>query len=577
MAAQWRRLYALSTASVRARSTATYERVDLARFIGPPTRAGEVVDDQFVNASRVGLTERNRDDVQAIGDALERWARLGAVAWCDLELADAWFRRAVWLTNDANTRAVDALPYFEQNAKVREAVRALLNGYRALDLPCVVDPGLRFVVERDFGGPQPDPCDTARWATWGRSHGAYLFQGNGACVIVRERVRFRADSTFDERMTFASECEPDGTPSTANWSHHYNLKNGTTWTWDSWAFEHNILRRGGFLQTGEAEDAVSHLLPPLRFYWDQVREIARSCLRRGPVRVVLEAQRLALMLNARDLRSLRDRIPAGDRNALSDEAFASLDALGREDLANAQNGVGTVRETLESSESFSAFSTASLAAGLVAGPVGGLLVGAMFGLAQLMFWAFGSAVARNLDVFGRDLPLLERTSISSDPLQVPTDDAPLRGAPTHDVPEPPGFTRGGPSAGNVEGLTAEGAARLAVLMNTFAKGTAGDENFGARVVQVSLGRGGRTAPDATLPGRVLNAVRTDVIQSWIARGLVPVVRSELPEGGELWRGPRLVLPAAVPSQGAAGEVWTLALVAGLAGLASVAAKSGRPR
>lgn len=505
MAAEWISLFELSGVSVMTDAARAVRRDRLSRWIGPATHAGDVVDDAFVNASQVGASERVAEDVDAIRDAVTAWARQGFVHWCDLELADNWFRRAMQLTDDARTAEVDALPYFEQNRRVREAIAALLNGYRALDLPCVIDPGLRGVVERDTDGQAVNPCDSKRWGAWAREHGAYLV-GGGACVIVRERVIFRADSTYDERMTFASECEPDGTPSDANWSRHYGLRNGR-WCWDSWAFADTCLHRGGFLQAGECEDAVSHFLPPLRFYWDWVREISRSCVRRGPARVLVEALRYALMRNARESLRLRDRMTANERRDTAGQ-FAALERIAREDLAKAQDNQSRVEEFFAGG---GAGGVVVGAQALVAGPVGAIMGAVLYGIARAVFGWLPAAVAHNLDVFGRDQPVFERNVITADVTKAPTADEPRRGAPTHDVPEPPGFVR--------TGNTPEGFDLSLHLIG-------GAGGIGARGT-MDLRFGGDRIAAAAMPLRT--------IEQWRARGVITVIPAELrgASGGEV--------------------------------------------
>jgi len=548
MAAEWRQLFELPS--------------DLRRWIGPTARAGEAVTDAFVRDSQVGSAvtdERAAAELDDIQSSVAAWARQGFVHWCDLELSDAWFRRAMLLTDDAHTAEVDALPYLEQIRRTREAFDALLNGYLALDLPCVVDPYLRGVVERDTDGPAVNPCDSKRWGEWARQHGAYLVGPGASCTIVRERFRLTAASTYDYRQNFQGECEADGTPRGVDWSRHFGLRGGR-WSWNSWAFNDECLHRGGFLQAGACEDAISSLLPPLRFYWDWVREISRACVRRGPARVLVESVRFALMLNARESLQLRDRMTANERRDTAGQ-FAALERIAREDLARAQDGGEFFRRPLETpfgtftpNEMFAGLSGA---AGLVAGPAA-LIVSLVYGLARLLVSWVPAAVARNVDVFGRNRPVFERAYITSDPTVAPTPDAPRRGAPTHDVAEPPGFARTGLAPQGFELFITPGV--LGEVAGVHRRG-------------VLMPRAADVAE---------SAITTQGLVEWQRRGLVVPVRGELPSAdGETARPHTISLPpsregdgdgAAVATAGGAAVVLLLVLLASRArsGPASVA-------
>ncbi len=561
---------------------------DLGRYIGPMTRAGEDVTEDFVNASDVRHRAETQagEDVTAIRGALRRWADQGFAHWADFELADAWFRRAMELTDAAHEREVDALPYMQQRARVREALEALMQGYRALDLPCVTDPELRTVVERDYGGPQVSPCDTKRWATWARDHGAYLFQGGAWCVIVRERYRFVADSTVRD-MGFANECEADGTPKDDDWERVYGLKNGR-WSWDSWAFADNCLHRGGFLQTGACEDAVSYLLPLLKLYWNWCREISRACVRRGPARVLVESVRYALLRNAREAQRL-GVLTSPRASAGAEAAVAGLVGLAAIDLAHAQDGGEFFSRPVQGAPGNATpdemMGAVAGAATLVGGPGAGLALGILYGVARLLVGWLPAAVAHNYDVFGRDQPVFERNFLTSDPTVAPTDAEPRRGAPTHDVPEPPGFVRtGNVSDGQTILTDQERRDKARELERGFRVGGMGfaggdtvvDESTTRRGEKRMDPRGGRGV-DGWTTGPVVESVRLRDIEAWIARGLIVVYRGGFPvTDGQTWRRSGFGLPAPRESSGAgAAEGITAGLALGLALLAAVASSGGR--
>lgn len=254
--------------------------------------------------ARLGGLDTDVDDVDlALG--LDELNARGISVWWDEGNAAGWLARAVELVSAEGERAMDALPYPEQAARVVEVASALGHVYRALNLPPPADPEYRRVLERDHHGSNTlAHCEDRAWGAWGAAHGAYrgsadAYRDDGytgsapvvGCITVHHRIVWRADGTV--------ATDTLGEPGTEFWDRHYDTRPGTggRWSWRSYAWHSTCESRGGVLGSGGCERWQNTLLPPLYLVYLQVREIVSAIARRGLLRTVIEGQRNALVAN----------------------------------------------------------------------------------------------------------------------------------------------------------------------------------------------------------------------------------------------------------------------------------------
>lgn len=411
MAAQWRELFG-GGENLRAYVGAnTYDRAAVRRWmdssqVGP--RAGEA-------------TARDADVVLGY---LDGWAAQGFKRWADFDLAEAWFRRAAELTTDAAERRVDGLPYVEQLNAVTEALRALANGYLALDLPWCVDPVFRGIVERSLLGVARDPCEQGEWARVFMPH-AYVSSDGGRCVAIWERWHCGPYSTVDASHATAREAHADGTPSTTPWVHHYDQRGGTRVWWKSWAMYGECLRR---MTAGACDDWQSWCLPPGFWWFKWVREASRDALVRGMTRVVADGLVFAQLKNAREALRLGVLGRVNAEQPSYEAATAVIAGFASYDLENARDMTqgdmyGRAREVM---------GIAGAVVGAATAGVGSVLFSILWGIGEIAMRVLPAAVNRVQDVWRRDQPVFERTTIAQ---RGPAE------RPSHDVPDPPGWVR----------------------------------------------------------------------------------------------------------------------------------------
>jgi hypothetical protein len=209
--------------------------------------------------------------------------------------------------------------------------------------------------------------------------------------------------------------------------HHYDQKHGRVVWWKSWAMYGECLRRMG---ARGCEDWQSWCLPPPFWWWRWVREASRDALVRGMLRVVVDGLAFAMLKNTREALRLGvlGRVTAEQSSYAA--AVAALGPLAELDLQRARDMTQGEAYT----KARQGFAVVGAIAGAATAGVGSTLVGIVWGLAELGARLLPAAVMRVQDVWRRDQPVLERTTITP---RRPSDDDP----PSHDVPDPTGWVR----------------------------------------------------------------------------------------------------------------------------------------
>lgn len=345
---------------------------------------------------------------------VDSWADRGFAHWCDLRLARAWFRRAAELTREAEERRIEALPYEQQVDAVVAIWDALGQGYRALDLPPHLDPSYRAIVARDISGGRAAPCELRAWGQWAGANGAYKTSDGAYCVTLHQRLTFRTDGTVEAgyvRFAVPSSMRLHGLDARGQFS------------WRSWAFIHTCTQRMTF---GDCESWTSQFFPPLKWYFDQARELAASCVGRGAFVVMCEGLRTMFLVNLKAAKAAG--VLRGELGR--DTGFAELAGMADIALEDARvNGMSSADDA----------GTALLNVAQMAGAVHPIL-GAALGIAGVLLRLLSmlpAAVARVQDEWGRDIPTpesaaFEVATISGGPSP--------REPPTHTVPDPPGWS-----------------------------------------------------------------------------------------------------------------------------------------
>ena len=322
--------------------------------------------------------------------------------WVDQPAADGWLREL---------RRLVALPrpsIAEGPARVQELARACGAFYAALDLPPYADPAYFDAwTAADRGSPYHG---TAAWlgdALMVLSNFAPEYReavGDGA-TIYTDLVR-RVELTREGAVT-GDAVSLEGPPVPGHTADGAALSCGGERTpWDCWVWSWWV--PGAFSADRDARFAAR---VPLFLHFDLFDVVARSLARAGIVGTITRARRSIVVRNLRAARAL------GYTRA--------------EDLLRAGAEADGERVAVDEDTIMSASVGSALAAILVAAGATGL--GAIFavtaGIPAALIEAFGRAVGRSTDVFGRREPVYELASISGA-------FAPQR-PPTHPVPEPP--------------------------------------------------------------------------------------------------------------------------------------------
>ncbi|MFO0610664.1 MAG: hypothetical protein U0324_46310 [Polyangiales bacterium] len=380
---------------------------------------------------------------------IDRMDADGVAHWADFPLAQAWIAEAVRLASDESERAATT-PRAQEELTVA-LWRAIGNAYRALDLPWVVDPAARAAYVRMTSGAESRLiCDAGEWQERARRMGAYVSPVGGQCVTILHRVALRVDGTvaLDLHLTAPSDAVldgrrlledvVDGTPMHAGrqraaarsqdgyWRDAVH-PGGALWSWHSYAWHRECHQRGGV----DCDFWESRLFPPLFWYYELGRVIARSLADRGALRVVLEGVRFSVLLNLRNAQAADVLGRAGANEAVS-SAAAGLVGLSEvqfaeqaADLRDAavsqgQEAVGVTREV---ASLLGLVATGAAATGV------GLIITGVIALWLAALNLLPLAAQADIDFAGRRRPVAERATITGGDHNHP---------PTHDVEEPPG-------------------------------------------------------------------------------------------------------------------------------------------
>lgn len=374
-----------------------------AALLGPATAAGEA--------------EAVRRQVEALTD------RGGFTHWWDPRLAKSWAARAVELTSDTERRRLDGVSYEEQLAAVRSAWEALSNCYRALNIPWMIDPAARrLYTTRTSAADSREWCDAGEWgdAAARFDPGPYIGTEDGGRPCVRTHIRI----TLDTESRVADYLRADEL-NRETWPTWGALEAGSIreWTWHAYAWRFSCAQR---TTLGACERWRSDLFPPLIWFFDLAQDIARSLHTRGPMRVLAEATRAAFILNVKSAHA------AGVlSSAIGDAAANRLAGLSAVQVEEAHIPDETADEVAGAIAGVAPLAAAIPGVGTVIAAVTGCVAAAVVAFNRL--FAAVRAVQRDVDAWGRDRPVFERTYL--------TGGATRSDRPTHDVPAPSGWRR----------------------------------------------------------------------------------------------------------------------------------------
>lgn len=352
-------------------------------------------------------------------------------AWaqsCDMPLADAWLRVATQRARQLGVGYAGAV------AATRGVWDALSNAFRALNLPPLSAPPYRAALWRWYGplgGTYEDGLhqrleaasgsDTAGAAdslAGGRLRAAWAALGlaplaRGALCGIQVRAALASPSG---RAVY--QCLEDGAAcGYGGWDHGCaqlgaSAQGCAPWSADSWAW---WTPPGMDVGGGEIRCVVAACLPPLAWSLELGGALAVALATRGAAGVLDDARLFQLATNA---------TAANDLGVLPDELARLALALPTRD---------------DSPEAARQFRTIAAAIGIAAQalqaiPGIGTAVGAVLGLFAALVQIAPIATGLVGDRFGRKPPVFERACISESG----------DGVPRYDVPDAPGWTRGGP-------------------------------------------------------------------------------------------------------------------------------------
>lgn len=331
----------------------------------------------------VGTTD-TRNDPGRVRELVRAVDARGVRYWIDQSNADGWFQYFGAVVSAASERAIDALPYAQQVARVIEVWEAMGNVYRALNLVPFADLGFQAVMEGDHHGSDSGVwCEDRAWAEWARTRGAYFDEpGVPGCISIHQRLALRADGTVVTAYVHADETSTD------YWTDHFYYRADGTPTWKSWAWHH---------QRGQDGFWENRLFPPLHLYFLQARRVYELMRARGFLVTILQAHRQVLVRNLRLAKALGVL-----RVAESDPALAAIDLAGR-----AEQGAALARATTpeSGSEVLTGMATGlGILAAIPGFQVAAAIGGAIVALQRLLLEAMrelGLAVARVTDQYGR--------------------------------------------------------------------------------------------------------------------------------------------------------------------------------
>jgi len=361
----------------------------------------------------------------------------GFVHHADLPLAERWMLEAGRLASEAEEARVDVAGVADQNELTVKLWNAIGNTYRALNIPWVIDPIARVLFLRCTSWRDSEVlCDVGSWSERAVPLGAYDSPELGRCVHLVHRIIMEPDGSVGAPAIY------NGQGTGAYWGdgvHHGRQ----IWGWKSYAWHYECLRRPG---AGDCQAWVSRFFTPLHWWYLLGRDIARSLIERGMLRVIFESLRACVMYNLQT--AAKARVLASAAGEPVAAAVAPLVGLGdlqlaegvaayqdgneaeiRERLAAIGGAIGPVAGAVAGAIALIGGGTtaaAGVAAGAAASGVG-LIFAVVIGIGLALSFALPPATARNVDPFGRNRPVYERPRISGD----------LRTPPTHTVPDPP--------------------------------------------------------------------------------------------------------------------------------------------
>lgn len=379
---------------------------------------------------RLGALDTDSGDVEMVL-GLEALNDRGIAFYWDAPNAEGWLAHMRTLVTDEAERAIHALPYAQQVAKVVELWQAIGHVYRACNLSPFCDPSFRRILERDHHGQDSTSwCEDRAWAERVQSTAYRDDDGATGCITLHHRLAFRADGTVETAYLLANEASTD------YWTHHYSYRADGSPDWRGWAWHHERGRLGW-------ENA---LFPALHWYFLQARDLVAEIVRRGRtartalVRMILEGHRNALVANLRTAVALRLYTPSDD-DADGTSALIRRAEISREeamhtapsDLGDVFDGVGSASDGIS-----------QIPGGRGVGIFVGLLTAGLRAIWAAIEAAGAVAAQRVIDPYGREGFLL-RTELSNGAVRLETvayeraiiSDNGLEGRPTHPLATPP--------------------------------------------------------------------------------------------------------------------------------------------
>jgi len=350
------------------------------------------------------------------------------VQWMDVDNARGWIGalRRLLAAPDPGDAGDTLAVLTEGRAQVLALWRAIAAVGRACDLPSFVFApyaqtrlilGNKFEAGEGFGRTlslPPGQLYADLWAAMRAkdSEGARrVLRGDPLVPELVWRVDLRPDCTLWAEHLAAVDPPGDGTAENSCVGRGAPAGGGRS-SWDCWTW------RESWPSALAADRRVRVVgLPPLRVFWDAGRSIASQIVEDGAEGVVTRSRAYAAAKNILTARAIGVELP---------EAVLEFAARAEESRRSAPWDVNLL-----------AGSGATLGAAvgvLASNPVLGALLGAGFGLGQLLFAIFGQAQGYDVDAFGRREPVLERTWIGGE-IDPPT-------PPPFSLETPPGLPGG---------------------------------------------------------------------------------------------------------------------------------------
>lgn len=360
------------------------------------------------------------------------WSRIvdgdrGVVQWADVELFDACVARGVELTSEAEQRRLDARPFSEQRAAVREAWRMCSAAYRALDLPAAAD---YEYLRRKLGAYNAtDEADEQRIPGDPRGVGDWYLAGARLGYVGAERSDNVEVATCglhwdtSEPILTALDADPAwwvDRGSAEGYARALEVQSRPGDTWAVGYVSNDCVLRPNAL--GACDRYTVRFLPPALWEFWLVGSLLRSLQERGAMGVILQSRAYALARNISTARVYGVLQGREDFSALGPEADRAL-AVAREGTGQADAAIDILLSV----------AGAAVALGGPAGVWIGGIIAFEAGVMWLFTNVFPQAVAHGRDGLGRELPAMTKWRISGGVGEGEP--------PTHQVQEPPGFVR----------------------------------------------------------------------------------------------------------------------------------------